>query len=635
MEDLHIVVDEKFVICKECGKKLEKIDGRHTKKSHGITFQEYKTKYPNTPTITRKRLELEIINNEKRKKSKEEKNNQVKDVICCNPDCPRQGKPFKANINVSNKYSSCIECKKNGYKHPKRIEIHKKQIEGMKRVFGVSNPSYCKKIVETRQKTVNKNKDENPNYYEEIVEKRVETFENDYGENWKNIFHKKSEDGMKRIYGNKYALQITKFQNKFFDTMIERTGFKTKFHDPNFQKQFVIDVNPMDRPGVKEKISESLTESWKDPEVRKKRKAKLLKEFLKKLEKYLELYEIELLEEYQHSHYKHKWKCKKCGLEYIQMWNSIHSGYKCPKCYSRNTNSKSKAQIEIEDFIELLGFKIFPNDRHVIKPYELDIVIHSEKIAIEYNGLYFHQESVIEETRKNLKVDSKYYHRMKLEMCIEKGYKLITIFEDEWVLNKELVKERLKNILGKNTSERIHGRKCIIQEISPPIKNEFLDKYHLQGKDNSVIKLGAFYNNELISVMTFSHGSLSKGIKKSNKDIWELNRFCSNYNYRIPGIASKLLEHFKRNYEWKEIFSFADRRWSDGNLYKILKFKLNKITDINYWYIDLNKCHRIHRFSLRKRPDEPKDISERILRTSEGYRIIWDCGNLKFSIKNN
>ena len=216
-------------------------------------------------------------------------------------------------------------------------------------------------------------------------------------------------------------------------------------------------------------------------------------------------------------------------------------------------------------------------------------------------------------------------------MCEKQNIQLIHIFEDEWVLKQEIIKSRLKQILGVNNSIRIHARKCIIKEISPKVKNKFLEEYHIQGKDNSVIKLGAFYNNELISVMTFSHGSISKGSKNIN-DIWELNRFCSNLNYHVPGIASKLLSHFKRNYEWKEIFSYADRRWSEGNVYFQLGFELEHITKPNYWYI--KNGLRIHRFNLRKKPDEPKDIPEWILRAKEGYHRIYDCGHYKFVIRN-
>jgi len=132
--------------------------------------------------------------------------------------------------------------------------------------------------------------------------------------------------------------------------------------------------------------------------------------------------------------------------------------------------------------------------------------------------------------------------------------------------------------------------------------------------------------------MTFSHGNISKGSKKTEY-VWELSRFCIKIGYHIPGISGKLLSYFKKNFKWKEIFSYADRRWSDGDVYYKLGFNLNSITKPNYWYTK-DGTKRIHRFNLRKKEEEPSNIPEWVLRLQEGYYRIWDCGNLKFSMIN-
>ena len=121
------------------------------------------------------------------------------------------------------------------------------------------------------------------------------------------------------------------------------------------------------------------------------------------------------------------------------------------------------------------------------------------------------------------------------------------------------------------------------------------------------------------------------GIQKIN-DVWELNRFCSHSDYNVIGIASKLLTWFKRNYSWSEVFSYADRRWSTGNLYYKIGFELVSETQPNYWYID--GLRRIHRFNLRKTSSDPKEKPEQIIRKEQGYNRIWDCGNLKFRMVN-
>jgi hypothetical protein len=331
-------------------------------------------------------------------------------------------------------------------------------------------------------------------------------------------------------------------------------------------------------------------------------------------------YNVKLINNpYLNSFKKCTWKCLKCGLEFDQLWNSIQKGFLCPKCFPES-QTPSIQENEIILFLKSLGFS---NSDIEIKlstnSNELVIYILSLKIAIEYNSLYKNNESYL---------DSYYYLNKTIE-CENQGIRLIHIFEDEWFLKKDIVKHRIKEIINKRDSQKIHARKCIIKEIYCKVKDEFLDNFHLQGKDISKIRLGAFYNNELVAVMTFSKSSISKGSKTKEK-VWELNRFCTNYNYHIPGIASKLLSYFKRNYEWNEIFSYADRRWSQGNLYYKLGFELHSITQPNYWYIEGIK--RIHRFNLRKQSYEPKDVTEWELRSKEGYSKVWDCGNLKFRI---
>ena len=308
------------------------------------------------------------------------------------------------------------------------------------------------------------------------------------------------------------------------------------------------------------------------------------------------------------------------GHDYYVSWNNwFTKSNRCPKC---NKVGTSKQELDLINLINSIHEGVIEHDREIIKPYELDIVIPSKKIAIEYCGLYWHSELAGKDRK---------YHLNKLNLCNEKGYKLITVFEDEWLLRKNIVISRLKNILGVSLNT-IYARKCKIREILVKDVRLFCEENHLQGYGSGAsIKIGAFYNDELVSVMTFSKPSLAKGYRKHKEGVFELHRFCSKLNYRVVGIASKLLKHFKRNYDWSEIFSYADRRWSDGNVYEKLGLSFIGETQPNYWYIDRQK--RIHRFVLRKKPEEPKNITEWDIRQIQGWNRIWDCGNLKYQEK--
>lgn len=514
-------------------------------------------------------------------------NKSINDIITEFPNNPTCTKSFidKQKDNrlksLKNKYGDNIT-------NISQVKKFKEKIsDGIKKSSEIS--------ISKRKRTISQKIETNSNYYNEITHKCKKTkAKNHNGDsNYNNI------DRMKKTKKEKYGDEYFTNQSKREDTNLKKYNY----------------ISPTMNPNISSKISETRNKNMSNNVI-----------------KFLDDIGIKLEGDYINSHYKHKFTCLKCGTSFTKIWNEIQQGYTCPICYPRYINSKSVPQKEIEEYLNNIGIETTSNNRLIIKPYELDIVSKNEKIAIEFCGLAYHNEDIINETRK---IDARIYHLFKLEECIKNGYRLITIFEDEWFMKRNIVKDRLKYIFGKYDGLKIHARKCEIREISPNEKNVFLDNYHIQGRDTSNVKLGAFYNNELVSVMTFSHGNISKGQKEQKDNIWELNRFCTNSLYSIPGIASKLLEHFKRNYEWNIIFSYADRRWSDGRVYDVLGFKFDGYTAPNYWYINLNKgIKRIHRFYLRKRHDEPKDEPEWMIRRKEGYIRIWDCGNLKYIMNN-
>ena len=219
--------------------------------------------------------------------------------------------------------------------------------------------------------------------------------------------------------------------------------------------------------------------------------------------------------------------------------------------------------------------------------------------------------------------------------CESKGIRLIHIFEDEWLFKKDIVKSRIKNLLNKNEN-KIFARKCTIKVINPSESNCFLENNHIQGKDNSSVKLGLLLNDELVSVMTF--GKLRTALGNKNKiDIWEMYRFCNKINTTVIGAASKLIKYFIKTYYPKKIITYSDKRWNSGNLYTTLNFiKISNGTP-NYWYYGKgNSYKRHHRFSFAKHTLSKKiktfdiNLTEWENMKNNGYDRIWDCGSDKF-----
>jgi predicted DNA-binding protein YlxM (UPF0122 family) len=292
----------------------------------------------------------------------------------------------------------------------------------------------------------------------------------------------------------------------------------------------------------------------------------------------------------------------------------------------------SKGETEIKEFIEGLGFEIYKGkNRKLLEGKEIDLIIPKLKLAIEYNGLYFHTE----EMGKNST-----YHLNKTLACNQLGYKLIHIFEDEWMVNRELVKSKLKHILGVSDGIKIGARKTIIKEIIKEDKSYFLDEFHIQGNDKSDIFYGAYYDNILVGVMTFNS---QRNMTKNNDGEYELSRFSTTQGYVISGLGSKMMKQFITDYSPKSIISFADRRWTtDGNnnMYINLGFELVSILKPTYFYYNskINRYKRYHKFSFGKSNLKKKytnldfNKSEFDLTKELGYSKIWDCGLFKYKL---
>lgn len=337
----------------------------------------------------------------------------------------------------------------------------------------------------------------------------------------------------------------------------------------------------------------------------------------------IEIYEPINKELYDNPNKIISFKCLQCNnIENVPSetfkWRIQNTNTSCVKCSGISKGSIQEQEIKkfIEDELKL---QITPNAKILPENKEIDILIPNLKLGIEYNGLFWHNDLRL----------SKNYHKQKQEESKILNIKLIHIFEDEWVHSKEIVKSRLRN-QAKLSSTKIFARKCKIATVTTDEEKRFLNDNHLQGYSKSSVKLGLYYENDLISLMTFSKPNKSKGQQKKNGH-WELLRFCSSINTNVIGGASKLFKYFVEQYKPKQVLSFADKRWSEnGNLYKQLGFDFMYDTAINYWYIDLKHTKRIHRFSMRKNKSDNKDISEYQNRLNQGYLRIWDCGSSKW-----
>jgi hypothetical protein len=322
----------------------------------------------------------------------------------------------------------------------------------------------------------------------------------------------------------------------------------------------------------------------------------------------------------------------KCDKEHIfeinreQLYNRVkNKSILCTIC-NPLYGGASGMEIELFNFIEKnYERQIIKNSRKIIAPYEIDIFLEDKKIGFEFNGLYWHS---------SLQKD-KNYHKNKYEKSLENNIQLITIWEDDWTLKQDIVKSFILNKLDK-TPNRIFARKCVIKEVSYKESQSFLDDNHLQGDCKSSVRIGLYYDNHLVSLMTFSKLRLPLS-QKNTGNIFELTRFCNKTYYSVIGGASRLLDYFLKKYTPEEIHTYSDNMISDGGLYQKLGFNYQHTSNPGYWYV-INGIRK-HRFNFRKHKlvkngfDSYKTEEE--IMSEQGYFRVYNSGNKKWILKLN
>lgn len=280
--------------------------------------------------------------------------------------------------------------------------------------------------------------------------------------------------------------------------------------------------------------------------------------------------------------------------------------------------STSTMQLEIEQMCKSAGFNIITNCSSLIAPRHVDILIPSINLAIEFNGVRWHSESMGRHRQ---------YHLSKTEMCAEQGIKLYQIFSSDWVQRRSAVHHRLMHALGQSC-KHAGARKCFGVSVSSHEEEQFLTQYHTQGYIRSTACYGLVDGTgQLVAVMSFCTP------RASRQHQWEMLRFATSGT--VAGGMSRLFSHFVRTLQPRSVITYADRRWGDGSAYQELQFTYSHTSKPNYWYFnrngDTNKLMSRMTFQKHKLANLLPLFDERLTEwenmQANGYDRIWDCGN--------
>ena len=269
---------------------------------------------------------------------------------------------------------------------------------------------------------------------------------------------------------------------------------------------------------------------------------------------------------------------------------------------------------ELVDFFQSLNVKHIVNDRS--HGFELDIFIPEHKLAVEFNGVYWHSELFQDKDK----------HQKKSLECMKLGIKLVHVWEDDWCdpVKRGIILNKLSYMVG--AGERVYARKCSVIQLSNDAFVDFCSKHHIQGGLNSSLSYGLLYKGELVAVMGF----------KVVKGIHHLTRMASSMS--VVGGASKLLSHFMKNNQWTEIETFASLDYSHGGVYHNLGFTQDGITPPNYWYV-INKVRQSRQKFMKHKLKNKLKVYDETLTEHENMRLnglyrVYDAGSISFSMKN-
>ena len=409
--------------------------------------------------------------------------------------------------------------------------------------------------------------------------KRLRTLKERYGENIINPF------------------QIKQVKDKIKQTCLEKYG-ETSFSKSDNFKKIIQQVYKNKTDDEKEKILEKrrkttlekyhveyLTQSLDI--LRKGTLKSSYNNLLKNFKNYVEpMFSFDEWEGYKK---EYEWKCIKCGNIFKQkLYHTKHisrnPGYqfipRCLNCYPILSGA-SYQEKEVAEFCKKFYPNLIENDRQLIKPLELDIVIPEKKLAIEFNGSYWHSFN------SGTPID---YHLMKTELCKNIGYRLIHIFDFDWHNNKNVVKYFLTKLLLDKKTKVFDEKTYKISEISKNDSINFLTNYSLQQIRNSSIQLGLFENNELRSVITFS----------KLKHNWKISNFeCENDLH-----LQKMIFYFRIHHK-EPITVFIDKRNESDKIFIDAGFQFVNTTNPSPMYT------RNYNISFNYKYD---------------YDIVYDCG---------
>ncbi len=315
------------------------------------------------------------------------------------------------------------------------------------------------------------------------------------------------------------------------------------------------------------------------------------------------------LEQYQNIDHKILHKCNVCNTEMLRK-PSVNIDHRCPYCYPRISIPEQELASIIADFIEIEQQKQIDN-------MMVDILVPSKNVVLEYNGLYWHSDLS----------KSDVYHISRSRRLHSYGYRTVHIWEDEWYEYKDVVTNKIKEILGLIDKQPIDKSEYSIRQFTNERVDKFLSEYYI-GQDDTSTRYVVLNKNSILAVL----------FANKQSDVFHIDRIVYRFDRHYEDVLNILLHYCKENK--LDIKIKSDYRWDGINnkVYEKLGMVQNSDIDPNFEYIYHGKKENTLGLVGIKRYD--KDILTRQIEKSgsnneyaDSLAKVYDCGGAIYFAK--
>lgn len=420
---------------------------------------------------------------------------------------------------------------------------------------------------------------------------------NKYGVEWK-CQTKEVKEKLSNAWKHKSEKDKQAIIDKRAKTNLEKYGNRCSLHGSNQEKikQIFMDkygvTNPWQQRYIREKIKETYgAENPFNSEICQQ------KVIQTKLERYGDPY------------YNNKEKTKITNLKRY----GVTCVYQLEK-FRIKSGATSKINMRFAELLKENNIEFKQEFNIKNRSYDFKV----DNILIEINPTYTHNSTIGAWFGNHQDIPlSNTYHLEKSNLAKSFNFHCIHVWEwDDW--------NKIINLLS--PKQKLYARKCEIREVDKKETNNFLNKYHLQNTCNGQkVRLGLYYNNELVQIMTFGKPRYNKNYE------WELLRLCSHKDYQIIGGSQRLWSHFIRQVNPSNMISYCDNSKFSGRVYKTLGMELKYITkpSVQWSKRDLHITNSL----LNQRGYDQlfgtsygKGTSNRDLMIENGWKEVYDCG---------